>query len=130
MTVDPTHPILAGDYASEWLGLVVEHTEKDHARVRMRVREEMVNGFGITHGGMIFTFADSCFALTCNDPNGDGSTITVASGVDVNFTAPTYAGQTLIAEGRLAARAGRSGVYDITVTTDDGALVAVFRGRS
>ena len=80
--------------------------------------------------GAVFAFADSCFALTCNDPGGDGSTITVASGVDVNFLAGTRAGQTLVAEGRLVAAAGRSAVYDITVTTDDGTPVAAFRGRS
>ncbi|MCT2006445.1 hotdog fold thioesterase [Micrococcus lylae] len=130
MTDLPAHPILEGDAASAWMDLTVETAEKDHAVVRMTVRDEMVNGFGITHGGMIFAFADSCFALTCNDPDADGSTITVASGVDVNFLAPTTAGQSLIAEGRLVSRAGRSGVYDITVTTEDGAVVAVFRGRS
>lgn len=130
MTDLPAHPILEGDAASAWMGLTVETAEKDHAVVRMTVRDEMVNGFGITHGGMIFAFADSCFALTCNDPDADGSTITVASGVDVNFLVPTTAGQSLIAEGRLVSRAGRSGVYDITVTTEDGAVVAVFRGRS
>lgn len=130
MTDLPAHPILEGDAASAWMGLTVETAEKDHAVVRMTVRDEMVNGFGITHGGMIFAFADSCFALTCNDPEADGSTITVASGVDVNFLAPTTAGQSLVAEGRLVSRAGRSGVYDITVTTEDGAVVAVFRGRS
>ena len=130
MTDLPAHPILEGDAASAWMGLTVETAEKDHAVVRMTVRDEMVNGFGITHGGMIFAFADSCFALTCNDPDGDGSTITVASGVDVNFMASTKAGQTLIAEGKLVSRAGRSAVYDISVTTEDGAIVAAFRGRS
>lgn len=130
MTDLHAHPILEGDATSAWMGLTVELTEKDHAIVRMTVRDEMVNGFGITHGGMVFAFADSCFALTCNDPDSDGTTITVASGVDVNFMAPTKAGQNLIAEGRLVSRAGRSGVYDITVTTEEGTLVAAFRGRS
>lgn len=130
MTDSSLPPVLRGDRASEWLGVVVEVAEKDHARIRMTLRGEMMNGFGMTHGGMVFAFADSCFALTCNDPGGDGSTITVASGVDVNFLAGTRAGQTLIAEGRLVAAAGRSAVYDITVTTDDGTPVAAFRGRS
>lgn len=130
MTDLHAHPILEGDATSAWMGLHVELAEKDHAVVRMTVREEMVNGFGITHGGMVFAFADSCFALTCNDPDGDGSTITVASGVDVNFMASTKVGQTLIAEGKLVSRAGRSAVYDISVTTEDGAIVAAFRGRS
>ena len=128
---DPAaHPLLAGDRVAQWLGVELEVAEKDHARIRMTLREDHHNGFGIAHGGAVFAFADTCFALTGNDPHGDGSTVAVASGVDVNFLAATRAGQTLVAEGRLVAAAGRSGVYDITVTTDDGALVAAFRGRS
>lgn len=128
---DPTlPPVLRGDRASAWLGVVVEASETDYARISMTLRDEMMNGFGMAHGGMVFAFADSCFALACNDPHGDGSTITVASGVDVNFLASSYAGQTLTAEGRKVASAGRSGVYDIIVTGDDGAVVAAFRGRS
>lgn len=130
MTETPHHPMLDTDPASAWLGVVLEVAEKDHARIRMTLRPEMHNGYGMAHGGMVFAFADTCFALACNDPHGDGSTVTVASGVDVNFMASTTAGQSLIAEGRLVSRAGRSGVYDITVTTEDGAVVAVFRGRS
>lgn len=130
MTTTPHHPMLAADRMAQWLGVELEAAEKDHARLRMTLREEHHNGFGMAHGGAVFAFADTCFALTCNDPAGDGSTITVASGVDVNFLAATRAGQTLTAEGRLAAAAGRSGVYDITVTGDDGTVVAAFRGRS
>lgn len=130
MAETPHHTQFAADRVAQWLGVTLEVAEKGHARIRMTLTEDHHNGFGMAHGGAVFAFADSCFALTCNDPGGDGSTITVASGVDVNFLAPTTAGQSLIAEGRLVSRAGRSGVYDITVTTEDGAVVAVFRGRS
>ena len=121
--VPAAHPLLDGDRVAQWLGVELEVAEKDHARIRMTLREDHHNGFGIAHGGAVFAFADTCFALTGNDPHGDGSTVAVASGVDVNFLAATRAGQTLVAEGRLVAAAGRSGVYDITVTTDDGAGV-------
>lgn len=130
MAETPHHPQFADDRVAQWLGVTLEAAEKDHARIRMTLTEDHHNGFGMAHGGAVFAFADSCFALTCNDPHGDGSTITVASGVDVNFLAGTRAGQTLIAEGRLVAATGRSAVYDITVTTDDGTPVAAFRGRS
>ncbi|MDO4239366.1 PaaI family thioesterase [Micrococcus sp.] len=130
MAETPHHPLLARDRVAQWLGVVLEAAEKDHARIRMTLTEDQHNGLGMAHGGAVFAFADVCFALTCNDPHGDGTTLTVASGVDVNFVAGARAGQTLIAEGRLVASAGRSGVYDITVTTDDGAPVAAFRGRS
>ncbi|UBH25320.1 hotdog fold thioesterase [Micrococcus porci] len=130
MTETPHHPALVGDRVARWLGVTLEAAEKDHARIRMTLGEEHHNAFGMAHGGVVFAFADCCFALTCNDPASDGSTLTVASGVDVNFLSGTRAGQTLVAEGRLVAAAGRSAVYDITVTTDDGTLVAAFRGRS
>ena len=124
------HPVLTGDRASEWLGITVERADPGHSVITMPVREEMLNGFGIVHGGMIFALADSCFAMTCNDPASDGSTITVAQGVDINFLSSGHAGQTLVAEGRLIATTGRSGLCDITVSTEDGSVIAQFRGRS
>ena len=123
------HPILAGDHASRWLGITVDRAEYGHAQIRMTLRDEMLNGFDIAHGGMLFALADTCFALACNDPDGDGSTITVASGADINFLAPAHRGQELTAVGTVRARTGRSGVYDIQVTAG-GRLVAEFRGRS
>lgn len=126
----PDHPVLAQDKASEWLGITVHTAERGHALISMDVREEMLNGFGIAHGGMVFALGDSCFALACNDPAGDGSTVTVAQGVDINFMRSPRLGETLTAEGREIATTGRSGLYDITITDSSGALVAQFRGRS
>ncbi|MFI7483184.1 hydroxyphenylacetyl-CoA thioesterase PaaI [Kocuria sp. M1R5S2] len=123
------HPILAGDHTSRWMGITVDHVEYGRAEIRMTLREEMLNGFGIAHGGMVFAFADTCFALACNDPQGDGSTITVASGVDINFIASARRGDVLTAVGTVRAQAGRSGVYDIQVMAG-GRLIAEFRGRS
>ena len=123
------HPLLEGDRATQWMGIVVDRAEYGHAEIRMVLRDEMLNGFGIAHGGMIFAFADTCFAMACNDPAGDGSTITVASGGDINFLAPARPGQVLTAVGTVRAQAGRSGVYDVQVLAD-GVLVAEFRGRS
>ena len=124
------HPTMGHDPAAEWLGIEVEHAAYGDVTLHMTVREEMLNGFGIAHGGMVFAFADTCFAWVCNDPEGDGSTITVAQGVDVNFMSSPRAGQRLTAVGRVVARTGRSGLYDIEVTDDTGRLVAQFRGRS
>ncbi|THJ68019.1 hotdog fold thioesterase [Arthrobacter echini] len=124
-----THAILAGDHMSAWLGIVVDRVAPGAALISLEIRHEMVNGFGMAHGGIIFAFADTCFALTCNDPAGDPATITVASGADINFLAPAYQGQTLTAEGALVSRTGRSGIYDIHVR-QGATLVAEFRGRS
>ena len=126
----PDHPMLADDRTSEWLGIRVHRSEFGHAVISMTLRDEMLNGFGIAHGGMVFSLADTCFAMACNDPTGDGSTITVAQGVDINFISSARVGQTLTAEGREIATTGRSGLYDMRVTAEDGSVIAHFRGRS
>ncbi|RJU01042.1 hotdog fold thioesterase [Arthrobacter frigidicola] len=138
----PRHQILAEDHASAWLGIELLEVGEGSARIAMTVRPEMLNGFGIAHGGMIFAFADSAFALACNpaspDSNSasgapDAGTVTVASGADITFLSPVRAGEVLTAVAERRAAAGRSGLYDITITAHDGAAgrpVAEFRGRS
>lgn len=127
------HPILSDDFASEWMGIRVVRADFGDAEIQMELRREMLNGFGIAHGGMIFAFADTAFAIACNAADAE-DTVTVASGVDINFLRPAHQGQTLTARAK-AVHAGRSGVYDIEVTAqgaDDAApvTVALFRGRS
>lgn len=129
----PQHPLLLNDSASEWLGIEVLSYGDGHATIAMTLRPEMMNGFGVTHGGMIFAFADSAFALACNSAGSDGYSVTVASGVDINFLAPTRAGQRLTAVANRRQQQGRSGLYDVQVSAEDGgerAVVAEFRGRS
>lgn len=126
------HPMLANDYASDWLGIEVLRLDDGHATIQMTLRREMMNGFGIAHGGMIFAFADTAFALACNPADGDGSTVTVASGADVNFLQPGREGQLLTAVAERRSH-GRSGVYDVQVfagSPEDQAVLAEFRGRS
>lgn len=127
------HPILLNDYASEWLGIEVLGLDDGHATIAMTLRPEMMNGFGITHGGMIFAFADTAFALACNSAHGHDGFVTVASGADVNFMAPTRAGQRLTAVANRRQQQGRSGLYDVQVIAENGGgttVVAEFRGRS
>jgi acyl-CoA thioesterase len=115
------------DVASRGLGMVIDLLERDHAVVRMPIREDMVNGHDICHGGFIFTLADSCFALACNSR---GAT-TVAAGADITFTAPGRLGDVLVAEGVVRSAFGRSGITDVTVRREsDGQIIAEFRGRS
>lgn len=124
------HPTLGHDATAEWLGYSVSEYANGYVRARMELRPEMLNGFGIAHGGMIFAFADTCFAWACNNPDGDRSDITVASGVDINFLSSPRLGDILIGVGVRRASVGRSGVYDITIWGQDGTRVADFRGRS
>src|SRR5690606_10436237 len=114
------------DQASAMLGMVVELDEPGHAVVSMTVRDDMLNGFAITHGGLVFALADTAFALACNEDE----RVTVAGGADISFLKSTAAGQTLTATAVRKTRSGRTGVYDITVADETGDTVAEVRGRS
>lgn len=114
------------DRASAALGMVVERDDPGHATVSMRVREDMLNGFTITHGGIVFALADTAFAIACNEDEA----VTVAAGADITFTKSTVVGQILTAHASRRTRAGRTGIYDVTVTDETGDVVAEFRGRS
>ena len=114
------------DAASALLGMVVEHDEPGRAVVSMRVREDMLNGFAITHGGLVFALADTAFAIACNEDE----KVTVAAGADITLLKSTHAGQTLTATAARRVISGRSGLYDVTVTDETGDAVAEFRGRS
>jgi acyl-CoA thioesterase len=105
----------AGDRAAAWLGVEVLRAEFGDVLIRMQLREEMLNGYGMAQGGMIIAFADVAFALVCNDPHGDGSTISVASGMDVNFLNPGFASRPLTASATLVSQSGRSGFFDMRV---------------
>lgn len=96
------------------------------ARASMIVREDMLKGHGIAHGGMIFALADTAFAWACNS----GNVRTVAQSATISFLSPGKAGEKLTAEAREAAVEGRAGVYNISVTGEDGRVVAVFQGLS
>jgi acyl-CoA thioesterase len=105
--------------APAW-GVVLEEARAGYARVRMAVRADMLNGHGTAHGGMIFALADTAFDYACNSHN----RATVAQGASILFLGPAQAGETLIAEARETALAGRSGAYMIDVRTGDGRIVA------
>ena len=97
----------------------------------MTLRQEMLNGFGMAHGGMIFAFGDTAFALACNPvqpPPGEDANITVAAGVDINFLRPAFRGQVLTAVANRRASAGRSGLYDIQIYAADPADTAPDKG--
>lgn len=114
------------DHAARGLGMEIVAVGAGTATLRMPVRQDMVNGHGSCHGAFIFAVADSCFAYACNSDNHRA----VAGGVDINFLAPASIGDVLTAAGTRRQQGGRSGIYDIEVTNQDGKLVAVFRGRS
>jgi phenylacetic acid degradation protein PaaD len=115
-----------GDAASKQLGMAILARAPGRATVAMRVRPDMVNGHGTCHGGLVFALADSAFAFACNS-RGDN---TVAAGAAIDFLAPAREGDELTAAAAERFRAGRTGIYEVTVQNQRGELVALFRGRS
>ncbi|MBX3091049.1 MAG: hydroxyphenylacetyl-CoA thioesterase PaaI [Cryobacterium sp.] len=118
--------MLRDDRAStELLGMTVVEMSEGHAVVTMPVRDDMLNGHAIVHGGLVFTLADTAFAMACN---AEGS-VTVSSGAEITFYAPGHAGDVLTATAELRSRVGRNGIYDVEVRNEHG-LIAEFRGHS
>jgi acyl-CoA thioesterase len=114
------------DRASQSLGMQVLAIGPGSATLVMSVREDMLNGHDICHGGLVTTLADSAFAFACNAYN----EVTVASGFDVNLLQAARRGDRLTAVATEVSKSGRTGVYDITVHNQRGEAVAAFRGRS
>ncbi|MFI4930058.1 MAG: hydroxyphenylacetyl-CoA thioesterase PaaI [Burkholderiales bacterium] len=118
--------MLANDRASKWLGMRIVDVGPGRSVLEMTVRDCMVNGHDLCHGGLIATLADSAFAFACNSYN----ELTVASGFAIDLLAPGKLGDLLTARCHEVSKAGRTGVYDCEVTNQRGERVAVFRGRS
>jgi len=114
------------DAASQSLGITISDVAAGTAIASMTVRDNMVNGHGICHGGYVFTLADTAFAFACNTYDD----VTVAAGADISFLEPVHRGDELTATAVELSRRGRSGLYDVTVRTGAGTVVAEFRGRS
>lgn len=114
------------DGASRGLGMQLGPVTQGHATLSMEVRPEMVNGHGMCHGGFIFTLADSAFAFACNTYNER----VVAQHCAVTYLRPGRLGMRLTARAVERSRAGRSGIYDVTVTDEAGTQIAEFRGHS
>ncbi|MFE5701513.1 hydroxyphenylacetyl-CoA thioesterase PaaI [Rhodococcus koreensis] len=131
MTVDASaecriaREMFEADNASRALGIQILELSPGHAVASMVVGETMVNGHGITHGGFVFTLADTAFAMACNGYD----TAAVAARADIRFLTATRLGDTLVAEAVERARFGRNGLYDVTVRRGDD-VIAEFRGDS
>ncbi len=118
--------MFANDRASKSLGIQILSVTPGRAVLAMTVREDMLNGHDICHGGLIAVLADSAFAYACNSYN----EWTVASGFSVDLMAPSHLGDELTATCHEVSKTGRTGLYDTEVTNQHGKRVAVFRGRS
>nr|WP_202796768.1 MULTISPECIES: hydroxyphenylacetyl-CoA thioesterase PaaI [Paracoccus] len=114
------------DSASQRLGMSLDHIAPGEATLSMTITEAMSNGHGNCHGGYMFTLADSAFAFACNSYN----QLVVAQHCSITYLEPGRIGDRLTAVAREVSRRGRSGIYDIRITNQDGVHVAEFRGHS
>lgn len=118
--------VMTSDHAARALGIELETAGPGRAKLAMTVREEMTQGHGSCHGGVLFTLADTAFAIACNSHNDRA----VAQHCSISYLSPAKVGTRLTAEAVERSRRGRSGLYDIAVTTPDGEVIAEFRGHS
>lgn len=115
-----------GDHATQHFGMVLDRIDAGQATMSMTVQDWMTNGHATCHGGCIFTLADSAFAFACNSYNQNA----VAQMASITFISPAFVGDRLSASAREISRKGRGGIYDITVTNQNGDHIAEFRGHS
>ncbi|WP_420395315.1 hydroxyphenylacetyl-CoA thioesterase PaaI [Nioella sp.] len=116
----------ADDNASPWFGMEIVEVTEGRATLALTVEPHHANGHGICHGGVTFSLADSAFAFACNSRNQS----TVAQTNTITYIAPGRVGDRLTATAREISLTGRSGIYDVTVTNQDGTVIAEFRGNS
>lgn len=112
------------DLFSQWLGIEVLEIKEGYSKIKMVVRNEMINGFGIVHGGVAFSLADSAFAFACNNRN----LLSVALDTSINFLKPVHVGDVLTAEAKELHSGKSTGLYHITITNQHEHVVAVFKG--
>ena len=119
--------MFAADRASrDFMQMELVSCAPGRAVMRMAVREPMLNGHKICHGGLIFTLADSTFAFACNSYN----KVAVAAGVGIEVLKPGQLGDVLTCEGVEQTLQGRPGLYDMKVSNQRGEVIAMFRGKS
>lgn len=123
---DIANHMMENDEASRHFGIEIESINEGGCTMTMTVQKWMVNGHGTCHGGVIFTLADSAFAFACNAHNNR----VVAQMASITFLSPAKKGDQLTAKAQEVTLAGRSGIYDISVTDEAGTRIAEFRGHS
>ena len=116
--------MLQKDLFSQWLGISIIEIKEGYSKIKMTVRPEMINGFGIVHGGITFSLADSAFAFACNNRN----ILSVALDTSINFLKPVQVNDVLIAEANELHNGRSTGLYHINIKNQQNETVAVFKG--
>ncbi len=121
---DVVSHMMEHDRFSQWLGIEIVEIKEGYSKIKMTIREEMVNGFGIIHGGIAFSLADSAFAFACNNRN----VLSVALDTSINFIKPVHTGDVLVAEAKELHNGKSTGLYHIAIRNQKDHEVAVFKG--
>lgn len=121
---DVVSHMMQHDRFSQWLGIEIVEIKEGYSKIKMTIREEMVNGFGIIHGGIAFSLADSAFAFACNNRN----VLSVALDTSINFIKPVHTGDVLVAEAKELHNGKSTGLYHIAIFNQYDHLVAQFKG--
>jgi acyl-CoA thioesterase len=112
------------DLFSKWLGIEILEIREGYSKIKMKIRDEMLNGFGIVHGGVTFSFADSAFAFACNNRNN----LSLALDTSINFIKPAHVDDVLIAEALEIHNGKSTGLYQISIKNQNDHLIALFKG--
>jgi acyl-CoA thioesterase len=112
------------DLFSQWLGISVLEIKEGFSKIQMQVRPEMINGLGIVHGGVAFSFADSAFAFACNNRNN----LSVALDTSINFLKPVHVADILIAEATEIHNGRSTGLYHVEIRNQNNIVVGIFKG--
>jgi acyl-CoA thioesterase len=121
-----TAGMMGKDNFSRWLGLHIDETGPGYCRLHYRITEEMLNGFGIVHGGVLFSAADSAFAFACNSHG----TVTLALDASISFARPARSGDLIFVDAREVHLGNKTGIYEVRTTNEAGQLVALFKGTA
>jgi acyl-CoA thioesterase len=124
MAKDVVSHMMKHDLFSQWLGIETIEIKEGYSKIKMMVRPEMINGLGIVHGGIAFSFADSAFAFACNNRN----VLSVALDTSINFLKPVHVGDVLVAEAKEIHNGRSTGLYQITISNQHHHEVAIFKG--
>lgn len=116
--------LLEKDLFSKWLEIEVLEIKEGYSKIKIAIRNEMINGFGIVHGGVTFSLADSAFAFACNNRNN----LSVALDTSINFMKPAHFGDVLTAEAKEIHNGKSTGLYQIFITNQKDHLIALFKG--
>ena len=116
--------MVENDLFSQWLGIEILEIREGYSKIKMTLRNEMINGFGVIHGGIAFSLADSCFAFACNNRNN----LSMALDTSITFTKATKPNDVLTAEAKEKHNGKSTGLYIITITNQNGEQVALFKG--